>query len=249
MNDKYFSGKITFIHHEKNRAVIEYTDNGRKKTIQAAIDDSTQNKLIEQKIIKKLHRFLAGDTVKFKIKKTGSNGKILYADNVQYQFNTALEILVNKTALENKFTGYIKITDDKYFIKEIESYLFFPLIISAFEIPPTEKDIENPVIFKLENLDKPGKIAARLYNHNYIPEFQTAVQHFKKELVINATIYNITAFGIYLNLFNDKIKVKLSMDDSLRQRVESNALQINSVVPVKIKHISASRIIVKEVNS
>ncbi|MFT3909497.1 MAG: hypothetical protein QM737_08740 [Ferruginibacter sp.] len=245
MSDKYIPGKITFIHHDKNRAVIEYDDNGKKKTINADIGDKAQAKLIDQKIIKKPHRFLVGDNVKFQIKKTGSNGKILYADNILYQYNTSLEILINKAATENKFLGYIKITDQEYFIKEIDTYLFFPLKISAFEIAPTEKEIEKPVIFKLEDITKPEKISASLYNHNYIPEFLTAIQHFKKQETIDAIVSNITKFGIYLNLVGDKIKAKLNIDESLQKKIENNSIRIGSVMRVVIKHISPSKIAVE----
>lgn len=245
MSDKYIPGKITFIHHEKNRAVIEYEENGKKKTIQADIDDRAQAKLIAQKIIKKPHRFLVGDSVKFQIKKTGGNGRILYADNIQYQYNTALEILINKAEVENKFLGYIKITDHEYFIKEIDSYLFFPLKVSAYEIAPTEKEIEKPVSFKLENIENPEKIAASLYNHNYIPEFQQAVQHFKKQTVIESVVTKITPYGIYLNLINGKIEAKLGVDELISKQIEDKTLQVGTVIPVLIKHLTAERIVVE----
>lgn len=245
MKDKFISGKITFIHHEKNRAVIEYTDNGRLKNINGDVSDKAQARLIEEKIIKKTHRFLIGDNVTFIIKKTGANGNVLYADHIRYQYNTALEILVNKAATENKFLGYIKMTGEDYFIKEIDSYLFFPLKISPFELPPDEKDT-RPVTFKLDNIANPEKIAAVLYNHNYIPEFLTAVQHFKKQTVVEAAVHNITPYGIYLNLVKDKITSKLAISDSLKERIENKTLQVNTVIPVKIKHISDSRIIVEE---
>jgi hypothetical protein len=246
MNDKYIPGKITFIHHEKNRAVIEYEENGKKKTIQADISDKTQAKLIEQKIIKRPHRFLVGDHVQFIVKKTGSNGKILYADNIRYQYNTALEILINKAIQENKFLGYIKITDHEYFIKEIESYLFFPLKISQFEIAPTEKEFENPVSFKLDNITNPDKISASLFNHNYIPEFQVAVQHYKKKTSIESTIIKITPYGIYLNLINGKIEAKLAIDESLAKQIEDKTLQPGTTIQVIIKHLTPERIVVEK---
>ncbi len=245
MSDKYISGKITFIHHEKNRAVIEYDEHGKKRTIQGDISDKAQLKLIDQKIIKKPHRFLVGDHVKFHVQKTGPNGKVLYADNILYQYNTALEVLINKTETENRFLGYIKITDEEYFIKEIDTYLFFPLKISAFEIAPTTKELEKPVTFKLENITKPDKISASLYNHNYIPEFLTAVQHFKKQTVIECPIIKITAFGIYLNLINGKIEVKLAIDPLLAKQIEEGILKPGTIIPIIIKHISSDRIVVE----
>ena len=245
MNVKAIPGKITFIHHEKNRAVIEYIDaNGKKKTIQADLGHKEQQRSADQKPRKQGHRFLIGDHVTFVIKKTGVNGSVVYADSLKYQYNTALELLINKAAIENKFLGYIKITDDKYFIKEIESYLFFPLSMSVYEIAPTEKETEQPVYFKLENLEKPDKITASLYNHHYIPEFLTAIQQSKKQATIDATVYNITPFGIYLNLVGDKIKAKLPIDEGLQKQIDDKTIEINAVIPVRIIHISLSRIVV-----
>ncbi len=245
MSDKSIPGKITFIHHEKDRAVIEYIDNGKKKTIQADISTKEQQRLKEQKIIKKIHRFLMGDNVTFVIKKTGANGSQQYASGLQYQYNTSLEILINKANTENKFLGYIKITDDNYFIKEIDSYLFFPLTVSPYEIAPTEKETADPVFFKFENIEKPDKITASLYNHNYIPEFLAAIQHFKKQTVVEATVYKITPFGIHLNLVGGKLQAKLDIDESLSKQVAEKSIQVNSVIPVMIKHLSPSKIVVE----
>lgn len=247
MSDKSIPGKITFIHHEKNRAVIEYIDNGKKKTIQADISTKEQQRLKEQKIIKKTHRFLMGDNVTFNIKKTGANGSQQYASNLQYQYNTLLEILINKANIDNKFLGYIKVTDDKYFIKEIDSYLFFPLNVSPYEIAPTEVEAASPVYFKFENIEKPDKLTASLYNHNYIPEFSAAVQHFKKQTVIDAIVTKITAFGIYLGLMNNKLQAKLDIDELLAKQIEEKSIEINSVIPVKIRHLSPLKIVVEKV--
>jgi len=153
--------------------------------------------------------------------------------------------LINKAAVDNKFLGYIKITDEEYFIKEIESYLFFPLNLSVYEIAPADKDTEQPVYFKLDNLEKPDKITAILYNHHYIPEYLTAIQHFKKQTSVHATVYNITPFGIYVHLIGDTIKAKLSIDESLQKMIENKSIEINTEIQVKIKHISSSRIVVE----
>lgn len=249
MGDKYIPGKITFIHHERHRAVIEYMDGNKKKTIQADIHNSTQQKLVELKLIKKPHRFLIGDNVKFILKKTGGNGRITYAENVVYQYNTALELLINKAGIENKFLGYIKITDDEYFIKEIESYLFFPLKISPFEIAPTEKEFEKPVTFKLENLSKPDKLSASLFNHHYLPEFLEAIQHFKKGTIVAAIVDRITPFAIYLKLVNDKIEGKLSLNDFLSKEITEERLSTGNILPVKISHLTPERIVLEHIPS
>jgi hypothetical protein len=239
-------GKITFIHHEKNRAVIEYLDNKKKKTIHASIDEKSQLKSIEQKIIKKPHRYLVGDQVKFVIKKTGANGKVLYADQLEYLYNTNLELLINKAALQNKFLGYIKITGEEYFIKEIDSYLFFPMKIGAYEIAPTEAETSKPVYFKLEQTGNPEKIYASLYNHHYIPEFLQAVQLHKKKSPVTAIVHKITPYGIQLNLFNGKIKAKLAIDDSMEKLIENKSIHPGSELPVIITHLDTNRIVVEK---
>ena len=132
MSEKYFRGKITFINNDRKKATIEYVTNNKVKSIQAVIDDKQQEKYVQLKLIKKAHRFLVGDNVKFIIKKSAAN--VFFADHILYEYNNALEVLVEKASLTNKFLGYIKMVDDKYFIKEIDSYLFFPLHLSKFEI-------------------------------------------------------------------------------------------------------------------
>ncbi len=239
---KTATGKITFIHHDKNRAVIEYLDNNRKKTIQASLDLITTG---EPKTGKKTHRFLMGDQVSFTIKKTGANGSIQYAENLTYLYNTALELLINRARFNNKLLGYIKITDDKYYIKEIESYLFFPLSLSFYEIPPDEKETDQPVYFKLDNLDKPDKLTAVLYNHTYIPEYLTAIHHFKKQTIIEARVYNLTAFGVYVHLVGDTLQAKIPIDESLQKKIDDKSIEVNSVIPVKIRHLTSTRIVVE----
>lgn len=246
MNNKAIPGKITFIHHEKSRAVIEYIDNGKKKTIQADISETEQQRLKKLKIIKKIHRFLIGDQVTFVLKKTGSNGSQQYATEIQYQYNTALELLINKAKIENKFLGYIKVTEGKYFIKEIESYLFFPLSISPYEIAPKENEDAEPVTFKFEHLENSDKLCTSLFNHQYIPEFLTAVQHFKKQTIVEAVVFKISSFGIHLNLVGNKIQGKLPMDDALADKIKNKSIALNTVIPVRIKHFSASKTVLEK---
>ena len=65
-------------------------------------------------------------------------------------------------------------------------------------------------------------------------------------MVIDAVVYNITPFAVYLNLIGDKVKAKLTIDELLKKRIEGNSIQVGSVMTVKIKHISLTRIVVEE---
>src|ERR1700712_5220485 len=122
-------GTITFINHDKDYATIEYTLNDKKKTITGNISEKEQLKLKAEKIIKKIHRFHVGDEVNFIISLSARGDKMI-ADCIEFKFNNALDNLVNKSAIENRFVGYLKKVDDDYFVKETGSYIFFPLKLS-----------------------------------------------------------------------------------------------------------------------
>ena len=243
MSEKYFRGKITFINNDRKKATIEYVTNNKVKSIQAVIDDKQQEKYVQLKLIKKAHRFLVGDNVKFIIKKSAAN--VFFADHILYEYNNALEVLVEKAALTNKFLGYIKIVDDKYFIKEIDSYLFFPLHLSKFEIAPEVAETEKLVSFKMMNTDKPDKISAELYNHNYTKGFLTAIKQSKKEEAIRAVVSKITPFGIFVLLAESNIECKIAITETLLEKIQSEEIKIGSELQVKIKHLTADRIVIE----
>jgi len=243
MSEKYFRGKITYINNEKQKATIEYINQNKIKNIQAIIDEKQQQKYVQLKLIKKPHRFLVGDNVKFVIKK--SSGNIFFADHVLYEFNNSLEVLIDKAKTTNKFLGYIKIVDEKYFIKEIESYLFFPLQFSKFEIKPEITATEKPISFKLLNIDKTDKIAAELYNHNYVPGFKTAVKQFKNEEIVSALVNKITPYGVFVVLSESMLEAKLQIDDMISNKIKNQEIDVQQSIQVKITHRTGDRIVIE----
>jgi hypothetical protein len=238
-------GKIAFINHEKKYAMIEYEQNGKKKTVKGSIDEKMQKDLKEKRLIKKTHHFLMGDVVSFNIKLTDRGDKMI-ASNINFLYNNALDVLINQASISNKFTGYLKAVDDKYFVKEIDSYLFFPVSFSPWQIIPSEDELNEPVTFSLENLEKKDKISASLLNNEYIPEFHTAVKLFKSKTPIDATITDITSHGIYLNLIGDKIKAKISLDKNEAMTTMAKSLEKGNSLKVLITHIGKARIAVEK---
>lgn len=236
MSNTLLTGNVTFVNHEKKYIIIEYEENGRKKVINGNVDEKQQQKLIDKKLIKKKHLFHIGDTVTF-TSGLSDRGDRMTASNIQFLYNTALDVLINKANTENNFIGYLKIVDDKYFVKEIDSYLFFPVPLSPWQIKPTETELNEAVTFALENLDKKEKITAKLYNNKYIAEFYTAVKLNKTNTPVEATVYKVTPHGIYLNLIEDKIQVKLPFKEGIK---------INDTILVKIIYLSPLKIVVEE---
>lgn len=244
MNEDALQGKIVFINHEKKYAIIEYEQNGKKKNVNGTIDEKVQKKLKEQNLIKKTHHFLMGDIVSFKIR-ISDRGDRMIATNMQFLYNNALDVLINKSKTGIKFIGYLKLVDEKYFVKEIDSYLFFPVPFSPWQIRPTGEELNEQVTFSLENTEKKEKIAASLLSNVYIPEFHTAVKLFKSKTAIEAEVYNITPHGIYLNVIDDKIQAKISLDKNEKLKALAAEIKQGDKLKVIITHLSKSRIAVE----
>jgi hypothetical protein len=240
MDQQTVQGKITFIHHDKQYATIEYTLNGKKKTITGSVAEKDQQKLKDQKIIKKIHHYNIGDEVSF-IVALSARGDKMIADCMQFLFNNELDNLINKATIENRLVGYLKKVDDNYFVKETGSYILFPLILSPWEIKPQEIKLNEPVFFKLDNLKKTGKHTASLFRSDYIPEFLAAMHVFKKKETVTATVYNITANGIYVNVITNKVQGKIPVEEN-----ENNDLKIGDKIPVRITFLSGLKIIIEK---
>jgi len=241
MTQENIQGKVTFINHEKKYAIIEYLQNGKKKTVNGNIDEAFQKTLKDQNLIRKVHHFLSGDIVEFKIR-ISDRGDRMIATNIKFLYNNALDELINKARTNNKFIGYLKMVDDKYFIKEIDSYLFFPIPFSPWQVMPVDNGLNEQVTFSLENLEKKEKVSARLYTSEYIPEFHTAVKFHKSKTPVEATVSRVTPHSIYLNVISDKIQAKIDADHKDLQDVKPG-----DKVGVIISHISLTKIVVETV--
>ena len=232
-NNAIIKGKITSVNHEKQYVSIEYLHKDKKKTITCKTDDKEKTK--------KPHQYRAGDAVSFQIK-GADRGKRIVAWDLKFLYNTEIEQLIHKAETDNRFKGYLKLADDQFFVKEWDTYLFFPLVLSKWENPPAEKQFNEPVEFKLLHPDKPNKLAAELFTHDYIPEFRKAVQHFKNKIEIEAPVAKVSPYGAYLDLFGDKIQVKIQLPVG-----ELANLKAGDMLKVIITHLSNTRIVVEKV--
>jgi len=242
MSNTIIQGKVSFVNHEKQYVMIEYEVNGKKKTINGIVDDKTQQQLIKDGLNKKKHTFHIGDIVNFTAGLTPRGDKMI-ASNVQYLYNTALDILLNKAKTENNFIGYLKMADDKVFVKEIDSYIFFPVTTSPWQLIPTEKELNEAVTFSLENMENKEKVTAKLFNNSYIPEYYTAVKYSKAKTPIQAEVYKITPHGIYVNVVGDKVQAKIALEKT--KNFDASTLQLGDKLSIVITYLSATRIIVE----
>lgn len=238
MSNETIQGNVSFVNHEKKYILIEYEQNGRKKAVNGSIDE---------KEIKRSHRFQIGDTVSFSIKLSGRGDRMM-AVNIQYLYNTGLDMLLNKSRSENNFTGYLKVVDDNYFVKEIDTYLFFPIHWSPWQVKPTEQELNEAVTFAIENPEKKDKATASLYNIKFIPEYHSALKSFKTKTPVEAEVYKISPHGIYLHLFGNKIQAKIPINIQPAGNKSENTIKKGDKIKVIISYLGPLRIVVEQVH-
>ncbi|MEO7444968.1 MAG: hypothetical protein ABIT96_07935 [Ferruginibacter sp.] len=233
--EKLFEGTISFIEYKKNYAVIDYEAGGKVRNVKAPLG-STNTKT------KIAHHYSGGDRVRFALQPV-AGGKISIATNLKFLYNNARNVLADKSRTDNHFRGYIKEAGGEYFIKEAETYLFIPLLVSTWQIlPPLEKQ-EELVNFFLEGAGKNEKLTATLVDNNYIKEYRQAIKFFKNETETEVVVHRVTPFAIHADLFSPAIKVKLLVEDVLKCGYKSPAP--GDIINVKILHLTPWKIIVQ----
>jgi hypothetical protein len=236
---KLIKGTVRFVNHEKHYVEIEYEPiaGGKTKTINGNVDIKTQQKLKEEGVIKKIHTFHIGDTVDF-ISKLSDRGDKMIAANISYVRNDSLDVLLNKAKTNNEFVGYLKITEDKYFIKEMESYRFFPLEISPWQMKFTDRELTEPLLFSIENIDRKEKATAKLLHNSYIPEYYKALKLYMDKTAFDAEVYLVNEFGIYVNVIGDKIQAKIPLSKDAKAPLPQPGEHIKATIsyfnPLKI---------------
>lgn len=239
-------GKISFINHDKNVATIEYLFNGKKKSVTGNVSEQEQQKLKEEKIIKKVHQFHVGDEVTFILTRSPRGDKMI-ADCIEFKFNNAMDSLINKSFVENRLVGYLKKVEEDYFVKETGSYIFFPLKLSPWERRPSEDDLNEAVFFKLNHAAKADKTTASLYRSNYIPEYNAAQKYYKEKTVIDAAINKVTPHGIFVNVVGSKITGRISIEKAGVEDLASPNLKPGDRINIIITYLSDSKIVVERV--
>lgn len=225
-------GIISFVHHDKHYVTIDYVQNGKKKSINGRLDDKDKAGKVKK------HRYRVGDEVKFEAKVT-ERGDRMTAVNLKFLYNTALEIMINKARVENRFAGFLKQVDDELYIKERDSYIFFPLRLSKWENAPAESAFNEMISFRLVNLDKPHALAAELFSHVFIPAYRQAMELLNNKGTTQATVSKISPFAIYVDLFDGKIQGKLPVSGEAKQNVRPG-----DKVGVRITYLGPDRIVV-----
>lgn len=237
MEQELLQGTVSFIHHDKGYGTIDYEQKGKSKSVTFSLKDQPAT---SQKTGKD-HLFRIGDVVQFQVKRSERGDKMIASD-LRFLYNTELEKLVNRARTENRFSGFLKLVDDQYFIKERDSYIFFPLRLSKWEKVPPESAFQTAIAFKLFHLDKPHSIGAELFSHDYIPAYRQAREHFARNETVEATITRISPFAIYVSILDGQMEAKLDISPA-----DDPSLKPGDKRKVLISFLNETRIVLKSV--
>lgn len=233
--EQTYRGKISFVNFEKHFATIDYLQGTKPKSVNFKTSAEGNDK--------KPQHYRVNDVVSFQLR-LSDRGDKMTAYNVKFLHNEAIDRLIQKAAFENRFSGYLKKVEEDYFIKEADSYIFFPLLISPWETPPAETATNEMISFRLLNLDKPNGIVGELFSHTYIPEYKKAVQHFNNKIEIDATVARLTPHAVFLDLFGQKIQARLPLS-----AIKNESIHPGDTIKVVITHLTPNRIVVEQVSS
>jgi hypothetical protein len=236
MEEQRFEGRVTFVQYDKKFVTIEYDHNGKMKVINGSIKDAAQQKLLDEKLIKKFHHFREGDQVTFSLVRSVRGDKMV-ADRIRFQYNNSLDNLIQKARTKNEFLGYLKQVENDFFIKEIDSYHFFPLKLSPWEKRPTA--LNEPVLFALNNMSNPDKVTASLVKQEFTPEYKKAVDYYKRKTTIDAKVVRTTPHAVYVSIAGEVILGKLPFDEKA---------SVGDVIQVRISFLSTEKLAVERVN-
>lgn len=215
-------GKITYVNHQKQYAMIEYEAGGKKRVVKMLINNAES----------KSATFSSGDIVEFTLTHIKGTDR-QEATEVAFKYNTALDVVMQKAKENNSFLGYLKKIGDEYFIKEINSYLFFKLQMSKWQIEPEENEVNEPVAFYFEDITKKERLLAVLFDNDYLPEYLQAVKLFKAQKPVPAVVTRVMPHGIYVNVVADVVTGKL---------VNDRTVQVGNTVNVNITHLGKNKI-------
>ena len=231
MAEEIYKGHISFVNYEKHFATIDYTKGGKAKSVNCKTVGSDG---------KKKHHFRVGDNVQFELR-LSDRGDKLTADKVKFLYNTQLEVLLNKAVVENRFAGYLKKVDDGWLIKERNSYIFFPLLLSKWEAPPAEQAVNEVINFSIQNIDKVNQLYAELFSHNYFPEYKQALELYRQQKPVEATVVRVSPYAVYVDLLGGKIQSKLDLEKDAEPIKEGDRLE------VKITYMNPYKLVVERV--
>lgn len=172
---------------------------------------------------KSYKHIIKGDKVNFELNPNGEKGD--EATNISFIQNTNLDSLRKDFENNKSLKGFLKKIDNKYYVKDKNTYIFIRLIVASYEINLKEvyEDNLNKLIdYKIITLKDNNKIRAININRQFLPESKMLVEGNQMEGLVVSEIkggYQIKIYDTILvflpNSFVLKNKPKLELGERL----------------------------------
>lgn len=179
-----------------------------------------------------------GDKVSFELNPNGEKG--IEATNISFIQNASLDGLRKDFENNTLLKGFLKKINDKYYVKDRDTYIFIRLIIARHEINIDEvyEDNLNKLIdYKIIIFTDKNKILAINVNRQFLPECKLLVEGNKTEGLVVANVkggYHIKIYdnilGFLPNSFVLKSKRNLELGEIINVTCITASEDLESVV-------------------
>lgn len=162
--------------------------------------------------IKSYKHIYKGDKVSFEFNHVDDHES--GAKEISFLKNASLDGLKSDFENGNSLKGFLKKIDDKYYVKDRDTYIFIRLIVASYEINLNEvyEDNLNKLIdYKIFSFTSKNKIRAININRQYLPDCKLLVEGNKTEGQVVSNVkggYQIRIYDNILGFLPNSLVVK-----------------------------------------
>lgn len=197
---------------------------------------------------KKPQRFAEGDDVSFQLKDSEKEPGRIEAYNLTFLGNERRERLVNRATAGEPLFGYLKQTEDTFYVKDKDTKVYVPLMIMDWEINLDEvytQRINQLVAYQIIKFKNIHKLLAVLSDAQYDEMYHVLKSVQQTQTILQATVTGNSGDGVFATILYGRvygfIRKATLMDDE--QLLILDGLQKKDKVKVRIGYVAKTRMV------
>lgn len=165
----------------------------------------------EKKILgnKKPQRFEEGDDVRFQLKYSEKEPGRLEAYNLIFLGNERRERLINKATAGEPLFGFLKQTEDTFYVKDKDTKVYVPLMVMDWEINFDKvytQRINHLVAYQMIKFKNIHKLLAVLSDAQYDELYYVLKSVQQTQTILQATVTGTNGDGVFAPIFQGRVK-------------------------------------------
>jgi cold shock CspA family protein len=207
------------------------------------LDKTELIQLKRKGLIDKIHKFCTGDEVEFELGPSKKDANKIVAYNLKFIKNEKRQKLIDEAIQFDMLSGFLKLIDeDKFFVKHLTTYIFVPLVISAWETDLDEiynNRTNSLVNFKLTQSQKNNKLKAVLTDVKFCDEYYELLAAIDNETEFPALLTGKNTQGLFATIFNGRIEgfIPISKYPDNLELLKFEKLKKGNITNVRVKQI------------